>query len=57
MNDEDQKSIGEKLKMRVQNQIQDEMRKESIVNFGIDVLIIVFLGISIAGLCFHFTPV
>lgn len=40
----------ENPKTKVKNQILNEMRKESIVNFGIDVLTIVLLGISFAGL-------
>ena len=40
----------ENPKTKVKNQILTELRKESIVNFGIDILTIVLIGISFAGL-------
>lgn len=50
MNEEEPKRIDKEFETRVKNQILTDMRKESIVNFGIDVLIIVLIGISFAGL-------
>ncbi len=50
MIEEEPKKIDKELEARVQNLILTNMRKESIVNFGIDVLTIVLLGISFAGL-------
>lgn len=50
MNEEEPRKKDKELETRVKNLILTDMRKESIVNFGIDVLTIVLLGISFAGL-------
>lgn len=40
----------EATKRIVRDKILEELKKENILNFGIDILIIVFFGISFIGL-------